>query len=61
MQIYTLILIISLKGQFHHDIDFKSVGNGFTYDKCQSIGNQILKELKSINSDLEGKILCTNG
>lgn len=59
--VYTLILIISLKGQFHHDIDFKSIGNGYTIDRCQSIGNTLLKELKSINSELEGKVLCING
>ena len=59
--IYTLILITSLKSQFHHDLDFKIVGkiNDFhSIDKCEQFGSIISNKLKSKNTDLEVEILC---
>lgn len=59
--VYTLILITSLKSQFHHDLDFKIVGeiNDFpNVEKCERFGNTISNNLKSKNADLEVDVLC---
>ena len=59
--IYTLVLITSLKSQFHHDLDFKVIGDTnqfYSAEKCEQFGSIIANKLKSKNNDLEVEILC---
>lgn len=55
---YILILIISLKSQFNHALDVKTVDGIGRQDTCMLIGEKISIELKSFNKDVETKYYC---
>lgn len=56
---YTLILILSLKSQFHHDIDFKQINAAMPYEQsCHDLADQIAAKLKLKNTDLEVDHIC---
>jgi len=56
---YTLILILSLKSQFHHDIDVKPIVQKMVnQEECMQLGETLSKKIKSKNPDLEVEIVC---
>lgn len=56
---YTLILILSLKSQFHHDIDIKQINAAMPYEtSCDQLAEKIAVKLKAKNPDLEVDHLC---
>lgn len=55
---YILILIISLKSQFNHALDVKTVDGIHREDTCMFIGEKMSFELKSFNKDVETKYYC---
>lgn len=55
---YTLILLISLKSQFHHDLDLHVVPNLASAESCQSIGNRLSDAMKLLNPDVTTQLYC---
>jgi hypothetical protein len=55
---YTLILLISLKSQFHHDLDLQVVPNLADAKSCQSLGNKLSDAFKLLNPDVTTQLFC---
>ena len=56
---YLLILIISLKTKFHHDIKVDPITEHLaTEQECQSLGHRLSSDLKQVDQDQEVKIIC---
>lgn len=58
---YILILITSLKSQFHHQIDLQPIQGLKSETQCLALGRKLSVELKQINPDLDIKIYCEDG
>lgn len=58
---YTLVLITSLMGQFHHDLNIQPPIPGFTSEQlCIDAGNDILKSYLQYNKKVDATIKCVN-
>ena len=55
---YILILIISLKSQFNHSLDIKTIDNIHSEQECIMLGKKITLDLKEFNNDVETKYSC---
>lgn len=52
-----LFLVISLKTKFYHNVELKKIGD-YTEEKCLTRGQQLAKELKLADPDIEVKVIC---
>ena len=55
---YILILIISLKSQFNHSLDIKTINNINSEQICNSIGKKMSLELTNFDHDVQTKYYC---
>lgn len=55
---YTLVLILSLKSQFNHNIDLKTVPNLTTEAQCLKLGKKLSDDLYHFNIDIITKLYC---
>lgn len=55
---YILILIISLKSQFNHALDFRSVSGIKTEIVCKNMAEKSIRDLKHFNPDVEVEYSC---
>ena len=55
---YTLILLISLKSMYNHNIDTTVVPNLLTEPQCLSLGDVMKNDMKKINPDINVQIYC---
>ena len=53
-----LILLTSLKAQFHHQVDMYTVPGLKTEMQCQVLGKKLTDEFKHLNTDIDVKIIC---
>ena len=60
-QLFILILITSLKAQFHHQIELHTIQGLKTENQCQTIGKKLSDEFKHLNADMDVKIMCEEG
>ncbi len=58
---WILIMIVSLKGQFHHDVDVKSVHGFRSSLQCQAVGERVTASLKKTDPDLKIEFYCEQG
>lgn len=58
---WILIMIVSLKGQFHHDIDVKSAQGFRSIVQCQAVGERVTASLKKTDPDLRIEFFCEQG
>lgn len=56
-----LILITSLKAQFHHQIELHTVEGLKSIEQCQTLGKKLTDEFKHLNADMDTKIICEEG
>jgi hypothetical protein len=58
---YILILITSLKAQFHHQIELRSIEGLKSETQCLALGRKLSAELRQINPDVDVKSFCEEG
>lgn len=58
---YILILISSLKAQFHHQIEIWSVDGLKSETQCLALGRKLSTDMRQLNQDLEIKTYCEEG
>jgi len=58
---FILILITSLKAQFHHQVDLYTIPGLKTELQCHALGKKLTDEYKHLNADIDTKILCEDG
>jgi hypothetical protein len=56
--VYNLILILSLKTQFFHDLDIKVIPNLVSMQQCQALGKQLELDLIALDSAMSVKNYC---
>jgi hypothetical protein len=55
---YILILIISLKSQFNHALDVRSISGIQSPGACKHMAESTITNLKSFNAEVEAKYSC---
>lgn len=55
---YILILILSLKSQFNHNLDMNVIPMISTEAKCIDLKNRLIKDLKTLDPQLEVVAYC---
>ncbi len=58
---WILILISSLKAQFHHQIELIPITGLKSETQCLALGRKLSQELRQLNQDLDIKIHCEEG
>ena len=54
---YTLILILSLRSIYHHEIDIKNIPH-LTKQNCESLSNKLKSQLHTLNKELQVESFC---
>ncbi len=55
---YTLILIISLKSLYNHNIDSMVVPNLVSDKQCLALGRTLRDDMIELNTDIKVKVYC---
>lgn len=55
---YTLILVLSLKSIYNHNIDTLVVPNLVSDKQCLALGRTIKTDMVELNPDIEVKVYC---
>lgn len=50
---YILILLTSLKAQFHHQVELRPIPGLKSETQCLALGRRLASEIKQINPDIE--------
>lgn len=58
---YILILITSLKAQFHHQVELRPIQGLKSETQCLALGRKLTAEIKQLNPDIEVKSFCEEG
>lgn len=57
---WLLILTISLKSQFNHALDIRTVDHLKSRDQCDNVAKIMIQDLESFNPSIETKHDCIN-
>lgn len=55
---YILILLYSLKSQFHHQVDLYTISGLKIEFQCQALGKKLSEEFKQLSADIDMRIIC---
>jgi len=56
--LYTLLIVISLKSLYNHNLDSIVIPNLYSEHECINLGKKVSDDLKNLNTEIETIIYC---